>query len=115
MEWKIGEIVVGALTVKSEQAPPVKEGYRYVVANVHTCPGCKGTSLDVGFPNEQTQHTLCICGEIIPLKGVHWAATRLFRKPRVERARLEAELKEALEVEDYERAMEIDKLLREKE
>ncbi len=79
MNWKIGDIAIGARTVAGSTGPPVKKGYKYVVANVYVCPACKVVSLDVGFPGEG-HGTLCGCRERMPMKEVHWAAEHLFQR-----------------------------------
>jgi uncharacterized radical SAM superfamily Fe-S cluster-containing enzyme len=102
MTWKIGEVVVGIYTTQHELSPPVKKDYRYVIQNIYTCPRCKDVSFDVGFVSRKGTLTTCNCREGIPIKEVHWATHKLFKK--LDTRSQEERMQEALEKEDYELA-----------
>jgi hypothetical protein len=99
MNWKIDEVVIGAITTTTEGAPPVKKDYRYVIQNIYVCPKCKVTSFDVGFVSRKNTYTECGCKEGIPLREIHWASHRLFKK--LDTRSKEERIQEALEKEDY--------------
>jgi len=116
--WKPGDIAVciktGYLSYqnpdKGRDLPPLRLKAEYLVNSVRVCE-CGSVTLDVGLLNDSGRGMQCKCGATSsPHSGIHWCASERFVRKGIEETKsVEEKIKEALSVENYELADELQK------
>ena len=112
MNWKIGDIAICinnsdlAPHLKGN-SPPLVKNAEYQVLDVHECANCGAVSLDVGLI-AHIPTWFCLCGTNVN-SGGHWfcCAKRFIKKQD-----LQTELDLAVANEEYEKAEEINTLIK---
>lgn len=120
--WKKGDIAIcvndGLLPTSNpnRNQPPLRKNMEYIIHGVYTCE-CGSTRLDVGISNKNG--TFCRCGALSsPKIGIWWCSSERFVKKQTKseennnEEELEIAIQEAIEMEDYERAVELTKQLK---
>lgn len=106
--WKPGDIaiciIVGNVTGRKGNNPPLRLKAEYMVQNVKTCE-CGSIALDVGLGTDDGVR--CGCGATSsPTTGIWWCNAKRFTK-KITNKEVEEQIEQAVANEDYELAQEL--------
>lgn len=107
--FEIGEVVIALTNPRSERCQPRTKGSTYVVCAIQYCSKCGTQLINIG-PKARINISgigVCSCGSYMQHEGLCWTKSDLFARPQ----ELQAEIQEAVAVENYEKAHELQQLL----
>ncbi len=101
----VGDEVI-ALTGPKKNGQPRTKGQTYIVKATEYCAKCGDQAVNIGT-TISLPATICVCGHNQSNGGLHWTSSKKFVKPQ----ELQAKIEEAVEIEDYETAGDLHKIL----